>query len=484
MNHPIRRIATLVCLMFLALTISTTMVQFVRADEYRADSRNVRTIYQEYGSHRGPIIVGEQPIAYSTEVDDNYAYQRVYEQVDLYAHLTGYFSVAFNSATGLERSENGVLGGKADTLAFDRIRQLFTGEQSLGGGIQLTIDPQLQRVAYDALGGQRGSVVAFEPDTGRILAMVSYPSFDPNPIASHSRSVAEEAYTALEEDSSKPLINRAIGGDLYTPGSVFKLITATAMVEAGTKPTDRVDAPTQYSPPGTTHVIQNPGEARCGDGSGQVPLIDAVKQSCNTPFAMAAVELGDEAMIKQAEKFGFGQDLDIPLPVTPSIYPTPDSTSTLAMSGFGQWEVRVTPLQMAMVAGAIANDGVVMKPYLVDRVLGGDLDVVSTTRPEELSRAMSESTAAAMTEMMVEVVNNGTGYRAQIDGVQVAGKTGTAEISTQTPPHAWFAGFAPADDPQIAVAVVVENGGNIGFGSDGGSLAAPIARTVLANGLR
>lgn len=483
MNVPIRRLATLACLMFLALMISVTMVQFVRAPELVADSRNSRTIYEEYGRERGPIIVADQEIVSSEPVDNLYSYQRTYNQGELYAHATGYFSVAFNSMTGVERYENSVLGGSDQSLALQRLRDLFTGDSQRGGGVELTLDPEIQQAAVDALAGQRGAIVVLEPDTGRILAMVSVPSYDPNLLASHDSAAAQENYDALVADPNQPLLNRATGGDLYTPGSVFKVVTATAMLENGYEVDERIDAPTDYSPPGTSHVIHNPGELACGDGSGEATLLEALRQSCNTPFAIAAVDLGEDAMREQAEKFGFGQDLSIPMPVRSSQFPDTTGQAELAQVGFGQFETRVSPLQMAMVASAIANDGSLMQPYLVERTLSADLDEVSTTSPREFSRAMSEETAQEMTDMMVEVVANGTGYRAQIQGVEVAGKTGTAEISSAIPPHAWFIGFAPADNPEVAIAVMVENGGNQGFGTDGGSLAAPMAQSVMLTAL-
>lgn len=479
MNQPIRRIATLTCLMFLALLVSVTMIQFVRAPELNADARNSRTIYEEYGRERGPIIVADQPVVTSEPVDNLYNFLRTYQQGELYAHSTGYFSVAFNSITGVERYENGVLGGSSQSLALQRLKDLITGNAQRGGGVELTLDPDVQQAAVDALNGQRGSIVVLEPDTGRILAMVSIPSYDPNLLATHDAEAARANYDALVADETQPLINRAIGGDLYAPGSVFKVVTATAMLENGYQPNDLIDTPTEYTPPGTTHAINNPGELACGDGSGQATLLQSLRQSCNTPFAIAAVDLGEDTIREQAEAFGFGQSLSIPMTVTPSQFPDTATQAELAQSAFGQFDVRVTPMQMAMVASAIANDGSLMKPYLVDRTLSADLGVLSVTNPEEYSVAMSENTAQLMTDMMVDVVANGTGYRAQIQGVEVAGKTGTAEISTTIPPHAWFIGFAPADNPEVAIAVVVENGGYQGFGTDGGSLAAPMAQSVM-----
>ncbi|MHB1063249.1 MAG: peptidoglycan D,D-transpeptidase FtsI family protein [Georgenia sp.] len=482
MNTQIRHLATIATLMFIALMISATSVQFFQAGSLNADGRNVRTIYREYGRDRGPIVVAGEAIASSTPVDDVYAYQRGYADGPLYGHTTGYFSTAFNSITGLELATNDVLNGTSSSLLLQRIQTLFTGNQPQGGAVELTLDPAAQRAARDGLGDQRGAVVALVPDTGEILAMVSTPTFDPNALATHSRPDAQAALDALEADPGRPLVNRAIAGDQYAPGSTFKVITAAALLEAGGTTADTmISAPTELQLPQSTQVVNNPGGLVCGDGSGQVPLIEAVRQSCNTPFAQIAMDLGDEALRAQAEAFGFGAELAVPLAATPARFPRTASAAELAMAGIGQASVRVTPLQMAMVAAAIANDGVQMQPYLVARELTADLEVVSTTKPTELRESVSPATAAELTRMMREVVATGTGRGAQIDGVTVAGKTGTAEIGAGIAPHAWFIGFAgaTADRPEVAVAVVVENGGREGAGASGATTAAPIAREVM-----
>ncbi|WP_043499590.1 peptidoglycan D,D-transpeptidase FtsI family protein [Georgenia sp. SUBG003] len=480
MNQPIRRLATVVALMFLALMVSATSVQFFQAGALNTDSRNVRTVYREYGRDRGPIVVAGESVATSTPVDDVYGYQRSYSPGQLYAHTTGYFSTAFNRLTGLEQTENEVLNGTSSSLLLQRIQTLVTGQQPQGGAVELTLDPAAQQAAAAALGDRKGAVVALDPGTGAILAMVSSPSFDPNSLATHDREEAEAAWTALNEDPDKPLVNRAIGGDQYAPGSVFKVITAAAALEAdqGTTPDTLVPGPTELSLPQTSHIIQNPLQRACGDGSGEVPLIIAFRQSCNTTFAQLAMDMGEETLRAQAEAFGFGEPLEVPLKVTPSRFPDEPSPPQLAMSGIGQSDVRVTPMQMAMVAAAVANDGVQMQPFLVARELSPDLEVVGTTEPRELRESVTPETADKLTEMMVEVVANGTGTAAQIPGVQVAGKTGTAEISADVSPHAWFLGFAGAEDPEVAVAVVVENGG------DGGTNAGPVARAVMEAVLR
>jgi penicillin-binding protein A len=478
-NQPIRRLATVVALMFLALMVSATSVQFFQAGALNTDGRNVRTVYREYGRDRGPIVVAGESVASSSPVEDVYGYQRSYSPGPLYAHATGYFSTAFNRLTGLEATENEVLNGTSSSLLLQRIQTLVTGQQPQGGAVELTLDPAAQQAAAEALGDREGAVVAIEPATGAILAMVSSPSFDPNSLATHNRDDAQAAWTALNEDPAEPLVNRAIAGDQYAPGSVFKVVTAAAALEAEhLTPDSPVPGPTELTLPQTSHVIQNPLQRACGDGSGEVPLIVAFRQSCNTTFAQLAMDMGEEELRAQAEAFGFDQPLEIPLKVTPSRFPAEPSPPELAMSGIGQSDVRVTPLQMAMVTAAIANDGVQMQPYLVARELSPDLEVVATTEPNELRESVSPETAAHLTEMMVEVVNNGTGTAAQIPGVQVAGKTGTAEISADVAPHAWFMGFAGADNPEVAVAVVVENAG------DGGTHAGPVAKAVMEAVLR
>lgn len=481
MNKQVRHLATVVAVMFLALMVSATSVQFFQASKLNNDGRNVRTVYREFGRDRGPIVVAGEAIASSTPVDDVYGYQRSYAYGPLYAHSTGYFSTAFNDMTGLERSANDVLNGTSSSLLLQRVQTLFTGSQPQGGAVELTLDPAAQLAATKALGDQRGAVVALDPGTGAILATVSSPSYDPNALATHSRKDAQAALDALQADAGKPLVNRAIAGDQYAPGSSFKLITASAMLESGKYSVDSmVPAPTEMQLPQSTQVLNNPGNLPCGDGSGQVTFTQALKQSCNTPFATAGMELGDEEMRKQAEAYGFGEPLDVPLKVTPSRFPETQSQAELAMASIGQASVRVTPMQMAMVGAAIANGGVQMQPYLVARELTADLEVVSTTKPKELRRPISAGTADQLTQMMQEVVRSGTGKYAQVPGVTVAGKTGTAEIGKGVAPHAWFVGFAGEGDKRVAVAVVVENGGREGEGASGGTTAAPIARDVMA----
>lgn len=478
MNTPLRRLSTVVLAMFVALMLSATWVQFVQAPSLNADGRNTRTLYREYNNFRGPIVIGGESVAWSEPVDDPFGYQRMYSDGGLFAHVTGYYSVVYGR-TGIERAENEVLNGSADSLFLSRLQDLVTGRQPQGGAVELTIDPAVQRAARDALGDQRGAVVALDPRTGAVLAMVSHPTFDPNVLAGHDTAAVNEAYEALLAADGNPLINRAIAGDTYPPGSVFKLVTAAAALESGDYRADtEVFAPTELDLPLTSRTISNFGGTSCSPDDA-MPLADALRISCNTAFAQLGLDLGADALRSQAEAFGFGERLRIPLQVEPSRFPAEPDPPQTALSAIGQYEVRVTPLQVAMLSAAIANDGELMTPYLVRTVRGPDLDVVSRTEPSRLGTPISRTTAAALRDMMIDVVDDGTGRAAAIGGVQVAGKTGTAQTAADADPHAWFTAFAPADDPQVAVAVVVENGGTLGSEATGGQVAAPIARSVI-----
>ncbi|MCL1870872.1 MAG: penicillin-binding transpeptidase domain-containing protein [Promicromonosporaceae bacterium] len=489
MNTTIRRLSAVIMVMFLALMVSTTFTQFFDANRLNSDGRNVRAIYREYGNQRGPIVVGGQPIVESVPVDTPFKFQRVYSGGDatkaqMYAPVTGFFSLV-NGTTGIESAENTFLNGQAPALWVDRLQNMLTGRATQGSSVELTIDPKVQQAAWDALGGQRGSIVAVNPKTGAILAMVSKPSFDPNKLAVHSTSQAGQAYQALLNAEGDPLINRALSS-LYPPGSTFKIVTAAAAVEAGhTTPTSLIPAPHRFTLPGTNTQMRNFGDEVC-DPSGQMSLDAAFIMSCNTAFADLAVQVGGDAMRTQAEKFGFGDPFRVPMRSAVSGYPAADgfTPDRVALSGIGQGDVTATPLQMAMVSAAIANHGTLMQPYLVQTVRDPQLEVVQQAQPQKLRDAVSRSTADALTQMMVDTVARGTGTGAQIAGVQVAGKTGTAQTTATAAPHAWFTAFAPANDPQIAVAVIVEHGGNLANEATGGRLAAPMARAVIQAALQ
>jgi len=483
-NTPLRRVAMVVIAMFLVLMGGATSVQFFQASGLNNDNRNVRTLYREFGNARGPIVVAGDSIASSTPVPDPFGYLRGYSNGELYAPVTGFYSIVF-SRSGIEDAMNTELNGSADSLFYERLQDLITGRQPQGAVVELTIDPVIQQAAWDALGDQRGAVVALDPTTGAILAMVSKPSYDPNLLAGHDTAAVNAAWTALNADEGNPMVNRAIGGDTYPPGSTFKLVTAAAALEAGLTPTTEVPAPDQLDLPLSTATLGNFGGSSCSS-TGTTTLQNALRISCNTAFGQLGLDLGADALRDQATAFGFDTPLAVPLTVTQSHFPDADAIDApqTAIAAIGQYDVAVTPLQMAMVSATIANGGERMAPYLVAAVRSPDLTVVEESTPISLGRSISTTTAMALRDMMVGVVADGTGTSAQISGVSVAGKTGTAQTTEEAAPHAWFTAFAPAESPRIAVAVIVENGGSAGSEATGGRVAAPIARAVIEAALR
>ncbi|WP_084039050.1 penicillin-binding protein 2 [Demequina sp. NBRC 110053] len=481
MNEPARRLSVIVLLLFLALMGSASWIQVLDAEELNQDPRNVRTLYREYGNFRGPIVVDGEAVVWSDPVDDPFNFQRTYADGPLYASATGFYSIVYGRS-GLEQSENELLSGTADALFWTRLGNLFAGEQQQGASVETTLNGTLQRVAADQLGDRPGAVVALEPSTGEILAMVTSPTYDPAVLASHSTAEVNSAYEELVNQEDGPLVNRAIAGDTYPPGSTFKLVVSAAALESGYTPETELYAPEELELPGTSATIGNYLGEVCSPDD-YMSLQDALRISCNTAFADLGMSLGWGVLERKATDFGWGEELDIPLPVTASRLPEDPNESQVAMSSIGQYNVRATPLQMAMVAAAIGNDGTLMRPYLVDTVRAPDLQVVSTTEPEVMRESMTRADSDDLTDMMVEVVNNGSGRGAQIAGVEVAGKTGTAETGRDTPPHAWFVSFAPADDPAIAIAVIIEESAGQS-GSTGGTIAAPVAKAVMEEALR
>ncbi|OMH34150.1 penicillin-binding protein 2 [Tersicoccus sp. Bi-70] len=455
MNQAIRHTWVVAAALLVLILGSLTYVQFFEAGRLQANPWNSRNLLQQFSSDRGPILVDGQQIAYSRRSNDQYDYQRVYRDAQLYAPLTGFYSLL--NMTGLEQELNPLLTGSSDQLFYDRITQILSGNQPRGASVELTIDPQLQKIAYDALGDQKGAIVALNPKTGEILAMVSKPSYDPNAIATHDTKKAKQAYESLAQNEANPLFNRAIGGNLYSPGSVFKIIDTAAALDSGKYNADSVlENPAELDLPGTNATLPNYRYGGCSART-RVDFSFALEQSCNTPFASIALDLGKDAIANEAKKFGFGEQLGIPLSVTPSIFPEELNSAQLAQSSVGQFDVRATPLQIAMMSAAIANNGVQMKPNLIKAVRAPDLTPISTFKPEQLRTPTSAQTANQIKDWMVNVVDKGIASGAAVPGVKVAGKTGTAELSAQGLNNAWFTGFAPADDPKIAVAIVVEN---------------------------
>ena len=480
MSRPIRRIAVVLGILLVALLVNVTVIQVVLAGDYRDRPGNQRVLLEEYDRERGPILVGSNPVARSKETGDTLKFLRVYSDGPLYAPVTGFYSLVYG-ATGLERTENRILTGSSSLFVVDRAEQLFAGRQPVGGAVTTTINARAQKAAFDGLRGKKGAVVAIEPSTGRILASVQFPSFDPNILSSHDPAAIREYYMTLEADPGKPLLNRPIVS-LNPPGSTFKIVTAAAALASGRFTPDTViPGPRTYDLPDSTKKIRNWNGQSCGPGD-LVTLRQALAISCNTAFAWLGNQLGADALRTQADLMGFDQNFEIPLRAATSRFPeNPDDPQT-AMSAIGQFDVRATALQMAMVGAAVANSGKTMNPYLVQEVRGPDLAILQTTTPSVYEQAMSPINAAQLTEMLVNVVENGTGSNARIPGVRVAGKTGTAQTGNDNPAVAWFVAFAPAQSPQVAVAVVVEDAGAAEV--SGNQLAAPIARAVIEAVLR
>lgn len=478
MTKELRRLSIVMLFMFLALFAATSWIQVVEADALAQDSHNKRTRLDSYEIQRGSIIVDGTAIASSTPSDDQYRFQRVYTDGAMWAPVTGYYNPALGSQTGIEQAMNADLSGTGANAFLAEVERILSGQPQRGFGVELSLDTAAQKAAFDALDGLQGAVVAIEPATGRILAMVSTPGFDPNALATHDADAANSAYDQLVDDAGKPLSNRAIAGDLNPPGSTFKLVVAAAAFASGDwTPQSTLPNPARYSLPGSDNQVSNASGTTCGPGP-TVTIADAVRLSCNIPMAELAVELGDEAIREMAEKFGFNKSVATPLESTPSSYPQGLDDAQTALSGFGQGQVTATPLQIAMVAAGIANDGVVMNPQMVDAVIGNDLSVVRAFEQSEFGRAMEADVADEVTAAMVASVSDGAAQGARIDGTDVAGKTGTAENGNR--PHTlWFTGFAPADDPAVAVAVVVEDGGGQGQSGSGDTIAAPIAKKVI-----
>lgn len=477
MNRELKRVSIVVLLMFVALFSSTTIIQVFQADNLAADSRNTRTLFDSYSVERGPILVAGQPVAQSKPSTDDFKFLRTYTNGALYAPVTGFLPIN-GAPTGIEHALNGELSGTSNSQFFDKLKAIVTGTKPSGAAVEVTIDPVAQQAAWDALGEYTGSVVVTEPKTGRILAMVSKPSYDPNALAVHDNKLVMETYENLLSDPANPLVNRAID-ELNPPGSVFKLIVVSAALESGKfTPDSTFPNPARFELPGSSSVVINSGGGTCGPGD-VTTIAAALRLSCNIPMAELGLQLGDKAIRDMAERYGFNVEQDIPMPVTPSRYPQSLDDAQTALSAFGQYEVRATPLQMAMVSATIANGGVEMQPTVVDQVLAPNLSPIQSFTPKSLGRVISAENAATLTRMMVNGVQDGAASNARIDGVDVAGKTGTAENGADDPYTLWFTGFAPADDPRFAITVLVENGGGLGQTGYGNLLAAPIAQQVL-----
>ena len=480
MNGPLRRVSTVVALLFAALFVSTTLIQVIFAPSINARPDNRRTLLDNYSRQRGTILVGGQPVAVSQPTpNEEIKYLRSYPQAGLYSHVTGYFSYTYGAGGGLESSANDLLSGSSGELFYTRVTDLLTGRSPVGATVQLTINPKAQQAADQALGNQRGAVVALNPKTGEILALVSHPQYDPNQLSANDQNAVVKAWQSLTTDPTQPLADRALAGNLYPPGSVFKIVTAAAALESG-KVTDQtqIPAPAVLTLPQTSVGLPNYDKQPCGPND-QTTLLHALEISCNTAMGYLGMQVGAQAPGRPGREVRLrddpaGADPGRAEPVPRRHQPGPDravgdrpvrragdpDAGRPDQCGHRQRRRRHAPLPRAAGAQRRPADH---RP----------------AHPERLGVAVSPATASTLTTMLTSVVDNGTGQPAQIDGVQVAGKTGTAEQGNGKPPHAWFTSFAPANDPKVAVAVVVEDGGNAGSEAAGGRLAGPIAKAVM-----
>ncbi|MFI2778701.1 peptidoglycan D,D-transpeptidase FtsI family protein [Streptomyces sp. ALB3] len=479
MTRYIRRAAGFCLLLLLALLANAARVQLFEADGLSTNPANRRTTIDRYGQPRGDILVGDEPVTGSKDTGQQLAYERTYRHGPLYAPVTGYASQTYGT-TMLENAEDAILSGTDPLLAPLPLWGDITRGRQPGGDVVTTLRAPVQRAAYEGLDGRRGAVAALDPGTGRILALVSSPSYDPG-LLSGTGSAVTDAWERLNRARSRPMLNRAIR-QTYPPGSAFKIVTAAAALDAGvvTDPDAATDTPSPYVLPGTSTTL--PDEAR---GCEKASLAEAIRVSCNTVMAHLGVEVGLEGMLDAVGRFGFNDnDLKIPSRVARSNFDADMSDDQLAQSSIGQFDTTATPLQMAMVASAVANDGELRHPHLVDRVTTDDGAPVREQDADSYREVMEPATARQLRRMMTDVVESGTGGNAAIDGVTVGGKTGTAQhgVDNSGTPYAWFIAWAQAPDtgrPAVAVAVVVEDASADRADVSGGGDAAPIARAVM-----
>ncbi|WP_327354802.1 peptidoglycan D,D-transpeptidase FtsI family protein [Streptomyces sp. NBC_01304] len=480
MNKPLRRIAIFCALLVLALLVRDNWLQYVKADELRSDDRNRRVLIERYSTERGDIIVDGKPITGSAKTSGtDFAYKRTYKNGPMWSPVTGYASQSYG-ATQIESIEDKILTGTDDRLFFRRTLDMITGKKQGGGNVVTTLNGAAQKAAFEGLGDKKGAVAAIDPSTGAILALASTPSYDPSVFAGNGKDDAE-AWKGLQKkhNPDEPMLNRALR-QTYAPGSTFKVVTAAAALEHGKyeDPDEKTKTPEPWNLPGTRTRLPNHGPIECENAS----LRQALAVSCNTVFGKVGSDLGKEKMLETAEKFGFNEEQFVPVRASASNFPEKMDEPQTALSSIGQFETAATPLQMAMVTAAIANDGALMEPYMISELKAPNLDTVSKHSPKEMSRPLSEPNAQKLQDMMETVVNEGTGTNAKIPGVRVGGKTGTAErgVDNKGKPYAWFISYAKTDSgAPVAVAVVVEDSSaNVGD-ITGGGLAAPIAKDVM-----
>jgi penicillin-binding protein A len=483
-NRQIRRVAVVVLVAFLALLAAPLYWQVLAAPRLANDPRNTRVLIKEYSIERGPIVLADRSevaaSVRSKQKGDPLEFVRKYPEGERYGMVTGFYSLVYGR-TLAEQEFNSYLLGRAPEQFGQNVTDLLTARETPGGTLVLTLDRATQEAAESALGDQKGAVVALDPRTGAVLAMTTFPRYDPNDLSSHNPEAIRRNWERLVKDDDQPLLNRAAGA-LYPPGSTFKVITAAAALENGVTMADELPSPTVLDVPQTAANIRNFGGSSCGGGTLTLP--EALKISCNTTFAGLGIRLGSQKLADEAEKFGFNKPSPYQLPAATSVIPEKQDVPATAQSAIGQRDVRVSPLQMATVAATIANGGRRMAPFVAQAVVSDKGRVIKRFEGEDFGQAIPERVAGDLKDMMLQVVESGTGQDAQLPGLQVAGKTGTAQHARGQAPHAWFIGFTSSGDRSIAVAVVVERGGNLGSEATGGHVAAPIARAVMEAYLR
>jgi peptidoglycan glycosyltransferase len=482
MKRQIRRLGIAMVVLYVALFVQLNVVQVLRQDEYNNNPANIRAVTRDYGRPRGQIVSADGTVlARSVADDSHFKRRREYPEHALFGQVTGYFSFTFGS-DGVEKTYNSELAGRSSEGSVKNLVDLLTDEEHTND-VVLTLNKAVQQVAKEQLGDRKGSVVALDPRDGSILALWSFPSYDPEPVSQTDQDAARNARGLLLLDGNKPLLPKAFR-ETFFPGSTFKVVTSAAGLTSGKVTPDAPSYPveTQYVPPHTTKPLRNFGGERCGG-----KLFEILEISCNTAYARMGVDLGADALIGQARAFGFGEQppLDLPRPAASSIADPAffeQNVPLLAQTAIGQNTVRATPLQMALVAAGIANQGVVMTPHVLKEIRDDEGDVVRRYRPTPWRTAVTADVAATVRDAMVGVVERGTATRLHVPGVPTAGKTGTAQIGNGSS-HAWIIGFAPADAPRVAVAVIVESQAGTSE-STGGRVAAPIGEKVLEAALK
>ena len=485
MNQPIRRVALFCFLLIASLLVSSNYLQVVNADSYKARNGNERNRLDAFAYPRGRILTADGTVIADSVPSGGiqYKYQRTYPLKSDYANITGYKAINYG-ATDIEYILDKYLQGTDSSESVANFMDTLTGKSKKGGDVQLTLQNTIQQAAIKNLGTKIGSVVALDPTTGAILAMYSNPSFDPNGIASNDGDTATAAGNALQAQKDKPNLNHVIGEN-YPPGSVFKIVTAAAALESGkyTETSDTGGPRGTLTWPGSGTQLPNENNEICGGSD----LKTALAMSCNSIYGYVADKLGAATMAEYAQKFGFNNPgLKIPLPVAQSNFPSAASLGSdsvaLAQDSVGQNGTQVTPLQAAMIAGAVANDGVIMQPYLVDKETApnGHVTYKGSDHRHELSQAMQPSTAAILDDMMQNVVANGTAAPDAVPNVQMGAKTGTAQQGSTKNPLAWFVCYGTANGKKVAVAVMIDTR-DPGVRNDisGAQYAGPVAAAVL-----